>query len=434
MEGLNKCNCTMISVIDSKICPDRIYVISFYKSPDIKFKTNHWRDFFSQIDHITLNAQTFILGDFNSQNKSWSSSVNNPSGCSLDGFLFESPFYLLNNGMGTRISASNNYKSVPDLSLTNAHSIIAKWEIEEDPRGSDHYPIVIKLTGKTVSYSETRFDISARRSRPKLALGSFDCKSFPEIVKLKLESLPVKLESEDPLNDWYNIIIDSTLQAGAILYDGRGYKKNFLNNSINTVPCNNSKNPIKHKMNPWWDKECSDSVNKRKLSFKNFIRNPSRESLIEYRRISQCGETRRKLNKKKRTSFRNFVDSLDPYRGPSKFWNTINSFRNSHVFVDSNTLTLTNRQEVLDRYISRLTPDGMAPYLEDCIGGYYPSYFDSKINILELKEIINSLKTKSSPGPDMISNTILKLIPDPGLICLLEIFYLILKGRYYPKL
>jgi len=36
--------------------------------------------------------------------------------------------------------------------------------------------------------------------------------------------------------------------------------------------------------------------------------------------------------------------------------------------------------------------------------GKYPSYFDFKINLLELKEIINSLKSKSSPGLDMLNN------------------------------
>jgi len=80
-----------------------------------------------------------------------------------------------------------------------------------------------------------------------------------------------------------------------------------------------------------------------------------------------------------------------------------------------------------------LAPDGATSYMAECTLGKYPSFFNFKFNLLELKEIINSLNRNSSPGPDMINNYLLKLIPDSG-ISLLEIFELILKGKFYPKL
>jgi len=249
-------------------------------------------------------------------------------------------------------------------------------------------------------------------------------------VRNKLKSSSVNLECEDPLKDWYNKIIESALQADAILLDDRGFKRFFSNNSINTSTYSNATNLNKHNRNPWWDKECIDFVNKRKQSFKHFIKNPSRESLLEYRKSSQS--TRRELNKKKRNSFKNLVNSLDLYRGPSKFCNTIKSFRNSHVF-ENPSATLAKKQDILDKYISRFAPDGMVLPLEECNRSCYPSYFDFKIDLLELREIIDSLKHKSSPGLDLINNTILKLIPDTDLECLLEIFERILKGRIYPE-
>jgi len=60
---------SIISILDSKISHDRIYIISLYKPPNINFKINHWREFFDPIDSITSNSQTFILRDLNSQNK-----------------------------------------------------------------------------------------------------------------------------------------------------------------------------------------------------------------------------------------------------------------------------------------------------------------------------------------------------------------------------
>jgi len=247
-------------------------------------------------------------------------------------------------------------------------------------------------------------------------------------VRNKLKSSSVNLEGEDPLKDWHKII-ESALQAGAILFDGRGHKRFFSNNSINTSTYSKASNLNKH-LNPWWNKDCIDAVNKRKQSFKYFIKNPSRESLLEYRKRSQS--TRRELNKKKRNSFKNFVNSLDLYRGSLKFWNAIKLFRNSHVF-ENPSATLANKQDILDKYISRFAPDGMALPLEQCTRGCYPSYFDFKIDLLELREIIDSLKHKSSPSLDLINNTILKLIPDAGLKGLSEIFERILKGRIYPE-
>jgi len=81
-------------------------------------------------------------------------------------------------------------------------------------------------------------------------------------VRKKLETSPIDLEGEDPLIVWYNLIIDSALQAGAILYDGRGLKKYFANNTMNSSLYNKTKDPTKYNLNPWWDKDCT--VNKQK--------------------------------------------------------------------------------------------------------------------------------------------------------------------------
>jgi len=58
-----------------------------------------------------------------------------------------------------------------------------------------------------------------------------------------------------------------------------------------------------------WDKEYSTLINKRKLSYKKLISCPSRENLINYRNTSLL--VRKKIQKKKRNNFRNFVSSLD---------------------------------------------------------------------------------------------------------------------------
>jgi len=70
-----KCDIAVISILDHKLSYERIFFVSLYKPPDIKFKVNHWRDFFRKIESITLSSQVFILGNFNVQNKTWDSTT-----------------------------------------------------------------------------------------------------------------------------------------------------------------------------------------------------------------------------------------------------------------------------------------------------------------------------------------------------------------------
>jgi len=220
----------------------------------------------------------------------------------------------------------------------------------------------------------------------------------------------------------------STLQTGATVYDGKGYKKYYSKNTINVVSHNKSMKSFNSKYSSWWDKECSDLIYKRKTSYKKFV-NPSRNNLLEYKSISQF--TRKELNKKKRSNFKNFINSLNLYNGPTKFWNTIKSFKNSHYFIDPNPISVISKQSSIDKFIFNLAE--ATSYMAECTLGKYPSFFNFKFNLLELKEMINSLSRNSSPEPDMINNYLLKLIPDLGLISLLEIFELILKSKFYPK-
>jgi len=85
-------------------------------------------------------TQIFVLRDFNAQNVIWGSTKNNFSSNTLGKYL--SLFYFINNGSGTRISASKDYTSVLDISITNSTNLTLNWSVFDDPIGSDHLPII----------------------------------------------------------------------------------------------------------------------------------------------------------------------------------------------------------------------------------------------------------------------------------------------------
>jgi len=143
----------------------------------------------------------------------------------LGKFLSVSFFYFLNSGNGIRISGDKNYKSVPDLSLNKTLNI--EWYIDEDPKGSDHLPIIIKNFGNPISRYLNRDVHKGSRLRPILALGNFDKRAFSVILQKRLEVSPIDFEGEDLLQAWYNLVMESAILSGAIVYDGdKKYSKN----------------------------------------------------------------------------------------------------------------------------------------------------------------------------------------------------------------
>jgi len=51
----------------------------------------------------------------------------------------QSPFFILNDGSGTRISANINYINCPDVTLVKSNLFTFSWNIGDDPFDSDHY-------------------------------------------------------------------------------------------------------------------------------------------------------------------------------------------------------------------------------------------------------------------------------------------------------
>jgi len=123
------------------------------------------------------------MGDFNSQNELWGSTRNNLSGLALGRFLTDSSFIYLNDGRGTRVSASPNYNSVPDLTITNSLNFGFVWTVGKNPIGSDHLPILVDLL---INNHHPSIDsdtlIGNNSDRPMLSLKFVDKKLFPILI------------------------------------------------------------------------------------------------------------------------------------------------------------------------------------------------------------------------------------------------------------
>jgi len=173
------------------------------------------------------SSRVIVLGDFNAQNEAWGCTKNNFSGESLDRFLADSPFFSWIMALVLLISAAINYKNIPDLSITNCNNFNIKWSIGDDLTRSDHLPIIIDFSNKyAYSLSNASNNNFRTQKRSKLYL-----KDFEELFPI----LPLFQSSKDPLQVWYEFIVDCSLKAGAILYNGLGNKKVYNKEILTTV-------------------------------------------------------------------------------------------------------------------------------------------------------------------------------------------------------
>jgi len=243
-DGLRLAGCELVAVsfLNKRLSLERILIVSIYKPPDIGMSVNQWRDLFEGLIRISNSPHIIVVGDFNAQSEAWGSSRENGPGISLHKFLINSQFFFLNDGSGTRVSATTNYNSVPDVSITNCRNIKFEWSIGDDPMGSDHIPVIIHLSNSLASSLRTSPNNSLEyRNRPKICLKNFDKELFKIKVQKEINSL-TDSPSEDALEIWEDFILNCSLEAGAIFYDGLGGKKEFVKNKINISSFNNNKN------------------------------------------------------------------------------------------------------------------------------------------------------------------------------------------------
>lgn len=189
---------------------------------------------------------------------------------------------------------------------------------------------------------------------------------------------------------------------------------------------------------PWWDEECSKSVEQRKQALKLFRSNPSYVNFLNLRR--QEAITKRTLRSAKREGWRAFCESITPLTNICSLWNMIKRFKNRFL-GSSNPTTSSNfgfPPKILNQ-ISNICPP------PTCLHMIHPSTFDSQdppsckifdtpFQIEELDIVIQSIKRKkSSPGIDQINYKMLSQLPSEYYSLLLSTLNSIFSSGSFPE-
>lgn len=341
---------------------NNLTIFNIYIPPHVKLLKESWLNLL-----VDFPGPKIVLGDFNGQHPSWGSTTTNHNGKIIEGALEELDLVILNDGSPTRITPPEHNISVVDLSLVSSHMANhASWETIQDTGSSDHFPIFISFCNQNL------FDHSINFKRKNFKKA--DWNSFHDNLSIDLLSKP---------DITYKEFIDLVEQT-----------------SNKTIPTFTLKNNPSKIISPWWDDECQSALLARRKAVSNFKNISSLENFLMAKKA--IAQTKKIFKSKKKTSFKNFCESLNRETPFSKIWKTTNKFSGKKI----NMTTRPIPRETLLGILNNLTCVDIIP--EFILNPIHSNFSPFTFN--ELLSIIDSRKN-SAPGMDEISYLMVKHFP-----------------------
>jgi len=101
---------------------------------------------------------------------------------------------------------------------------------------SHHLPITVECSNRIVfAFNEILNTKKRAPRRPKLSFRNFDKVLFPILIQESIDALSLYHCSIDPLQAWYEFVLDYSLKAGVVLYDDLGNKKEYIKGKLVTI-------------------------------------------------------------------------------------------------------------------------------------------------------------------------------------------------------
>ena len=232
---------------------------------------------------LELPAPVLIAGDFNAHSTVWGCDHTGPRGRILESFIYYESLCILNTGQRTHFTVPSGQTSALDLTLASPQlAELFTWSVNEDPLGSDHFPVWIQSKDNPVLCSRPR----------RWNVQKADWERFQVSVETSFHSGadPSGMSAED----FTSIILDSADQS---------------------IP-KTSDQP--RRSVPWWTKECRDAIRARERAFRRFDRNSTTENAIAFRKARAFA--RRTIKEAKAVSWHNYVSSLNRFTPTTQVW------------------------------------------------------------------------------------------------------------------
>lgn len=371
-----------------------------------RFNTN-------QLKHIIENfpRPALVCGDFNAHHVAFGCHKTDSRGTNIFNLFDDSDFCLLNTGSPTTNPPPNKRESAIDISFASPQiTPLCEWQVIDDPMGSYHMPILIKIQISPYTYSNNNYN-----SRHFLYnKGKWDdYRSFSETLTKNF-----CIDKNNPLKSY-----DEYCKNLSLL------KEKFIPKS--KVPSNNSlatnRQPV-----PWWTDECLDMVKQSKSALNEYRKNPTMANFIEYKKKDAI--KKKFLSEQKTNSWRNLCKTFNRTTPISRIWNFI------RIFKKLGNRNKTKSDEWIPSFLDRLAPDS-APGKSvdfDLVNSYFQQQSNNNNDFLSRPfswdEFNFSLSSRrdTTPGLDDLPYILIKKLHLTSQKVLLNIFNELWRNQEIP--
>lgn len=299
---------------------------------------------------------------------------------------------LLNDNNPTRLQPPNQNKSIIDLTIASPQlATLIDWHITTETLGSDHFLIIFKIQ------SDTNTNINCKTTFKKLNINKTDWPRFKTLCDSRLMNINNYSE--------YIQTVDQIVRS--------------CTTDSETRPNRRGK--------PWWNKNCTESINNRKAALDEYQKKPTLKNFVKYKELDAIAK--RTILYAKRTSWRNFCSSLNSKTPIKTLWNSINKIKG--IYKPNNPPLYDG--EWCEEILRKVTPD-YVPYYGR-MRGTMTSTCDILDNPITHNELQTSLKNSnnSSPGLDNVHYKTLSELPTGSKNILLKFYNDIFNSHNIPE-
>lgn len=407
---------TNLEVIAVKIdVPVKATVCSIYLPPNEDISRDDVEELLEQID-----GPIILAGDVNAKNELWSND-DDARGRTLADVFGDSDLVVLNTEGDTyQPHQACQSPSTPDITVCSAElANRLNWSLADDVYGSDHIPILVGFSGTPVP----------EKRRQSWIISSAEWDKFEQDVSANIH--PEQQYTTDELT----AVIISAAEI-----------------SIPTT-----KEDIHPRSVPWWNDRVAEVVNKRrralrqlqKLRKKGTSNDTTLEAALEEFQQART-KSRKVIEEAKSRSWQEYISTINEDTPSSEMWKKIRTISGKRSSARTWSVKIDDKQttdpkeiaEHLAQFFEESSSDSSYPADFRCrkmrIEGRPVSFPSDRnasyLQAFSMDELLTQLNnlSGSSPGPDMVHNTMLQHLPAIGKEKLLEAYNTVWTSNTFP--
>ncbi|UYV71416.1 hypothetical protein LAZ67_8003077 [Cordylochernes scorpioides] len=374
--------------------------------------------FISEILEAFGQLPIILCGDFNSRHPLWFDSTTNKNGYILKSIIEEQNLFVHNLKIPTCRNAS-----IIDLTISNKNSIglIHNWRTSALSVTSDHLAILFDIFNM-INLANNNRQTSTWKFREKSANWTKFAESISPSDLLDLNSASKHIVNCEDIDNVVNKLTNLVIEAAYSSLDVKHHT------SINTTTSKN-----------WWNKELQQLKEHlhylRNLYYRGGNLNPSiyRAARNKYLRA---------INRAKKTSWKIFIEENESTNAFGNAYRIFKRLRSADIQVGIPLLNKTAecmREQKMKEMLTAFFPDDDVRLDNEehtLIRNHIPSFTNREIIFItekEIKDLCSNLNIRKAPGPDNVSNYMIKHSLLSILPSLVKLFNECLVLGYYPE-